>query len=416
MRNSFLNRFPALQSRDFAIFWGGQFISLIGSWMQMTTQPYLAFRLTGRPMDLGLVGVAATLPTLLLALPAGVLVEHVDKRKAVMALQAVMMAQALTMAYLSLSGKIQFWHILALSLVLGAANAVEITARQAMLIELVGKERLPNAIALQSTIFNAARVLGPSLVAPFLILIKENGEGWAFLANGISYLFVILGLAIARTPFRESAPPKSGDCLSDLRAGFRYILATPSISLLILMATLMGLFGFPFSQQIPAVARDVLAQIGDTTQSVALRNSALYTAQGVGALVSAFALASFNPTRKGMWLMLGQLAFVLGLIAISQTRNTPLALVWMVIIGWGMVTQLAMMNILIQLEVPNDLRGRVFSTYLWGLQGVAPFGSFIVGWMAQNWSVSAAALVGGVLCLIVVGSVHLSAPFLRRAD
>ncbi|GAB4502118.1 MAG: MFS transporter [Anaerolineales bacterium] len=411
----FFQRFPALASRDFAIFWVGQFISLIGSWMQNTTQPYLAFRLTGRPLDLGLIGVAATLPTLILALPAGVLVEHLDKRKAVIALQTVMMIQALSMAFLSLSGKIQFWHILALSLLLGAANAIEITARQAMLIELVGKERLPNAIALQSTIFNAARVIGPSLAAPFLIFIKSNGEGWAFLSNGVSYLFVIIGLMFVRTPFRQQGQPKSSNFFQDLREGFRYILATPAVSVLILMATLMGLFGFPFSQQIPAVARDVLAQIGDSAQSVAFRNSALYTAQGVGALISAIALAAYTPRRKGISLTIGQIFFIFGLIAISQTKSLPLALVWMVILGWGMVTQLAMMNILIQLEVPNELRGRVFSTYLWGLQGVAPFGSLVVGWMAQNWGVSVAALICGLLCLAALTAMHLNAPAIRRA-
>ncbi|GAB4481931.1 MAG: MFS transporter [Anaerolineales bacterium] len=411
----FFQRFPALASRDFAIFWVGQFISLIGSWMQNTTQPYLAFRLTGRPFDLGLIGVAATLPTLILALPAGVLVEHLDKRKAVIALQTVMMIQALSMAFLSLSGKIQFWHILALSLLLGAANAIEITARQAMLIELVGKERLPNAIALQSTIFNAACVIGPSLAAPFLIFIKSNGEGWAFLSNGVSYLFVIIGLMFVRTPFRQQGQPKSSNFFQDLREGFRYILATPAVSVLILMATLMGLFGFPFSQQIPAVARDVLAQIGDSAQSVAFRNSALYTAQGVGALISAIALAAYTPRRKGISLTIGQIFFIFGLIAISQTKSLPLALVWMVILGWGMVTQLAMMNILIQLEVPNELRGRVFSTYLWGLQGVAPFGSLVVGWMAQNWGVSVAALICGLLCLAALTAMHLNAPAIRRA-
>lgn len=414
-QSRFFQRFPALASRDFAIFWVGQFISLIGSWMQNTTQPYLAFRLTGRPLDLGLIGAAATLPTLILALPAGVLVEHVDKRKAVILLQTVMMLQALTLAYLSLSGQVQFWHILALSLLLGSANAIEITARQAMLIELVGKKRLPNAIALQSTIFNAARVIGPSLAAPFLIFIKSNGEGWAFLANGLSYLFVILGLFFVKTPFRQPEPPKTGNFWQDLQEGFRYIFATPTVSRLIFMAALMGLFGFPFSQQIPAVARDVLAQIGDSAQSIAFRNSALYTAQGVGALIAAIALAAYTPRRKGISLSLGQFFFIFGLIAISQTNNLPLALVWMVILGWGMVTQLAMMNILIQLEVPNELRGRVFSTYLWGLQGVAPFGSLVVGWMAQNWSVSAAALICGLLCLLALTAMHLSAPAIRQA-
>lgn len=415
MRNFMQQHFPALQSRDFLLFWVGQLVSLIGTWMQNTTQPYLAYRLTGRPFDLGLIGAAATLPTLVLALPAGVLVEWVDKRKAVMVLQAVMMIQALTLAFLSLSGQIRFEHILWLSLLLGAANAIEITARQAMLIELVGKERLPNAIALQATAFNTARVLGPSLVVPFLVFIGKNGEGWAFLTNGISYLFVIVGLMFARTPYRAQTPVSKGNFWEDFLAGLRYIFRTPTVGFLILMATLMGMLGFPFSQQLPAFARDVLAQAGDTDQIVALRNSALYTSMGVGALVAALSLAARTPSRKGLWLVVGQVLFVAGLAGLSQTHQLTVATGWMVAIGLGMVTQLSLMNILIQTEVPNDLRGRVFSTYLWGLQGIAPLGSFLVGWMAQNWSVSAAALASALFCLTALSLLHLAAPSIRRA-
>jgi MFS family permease len=414
VKENLLNRFPALSSRDFVLFWGGQFVSLIGTWMQSTTQPYLAYQLTGRPFDLGLIGFAGTLPTLLLALPAGVLVERLDKRKTVILLQAVMMVQALTLAGLTLSGQVQLWHILVLALVLGTANAIEITARQAMLIELVGKERLPNAIALQATIFNAARVLGPSLVAPFLIFIQDNGAGWAFFANGISYLFVIISLFYAQTPFKEPVSEKPQNMLAGLREGQRYILATPSVGLLILMAATIGLIGFPFVQQIPAVARDVLAQANDTAASIATRNSALYTVQGVGALVASIILAAFNPSKKGWLLTLGQAAFIFSLIGLGLTRNLTLALLLITVLGWGTVTQLATMNTLIQLQVPNELRGRVFSTYLWALQGIAPFGSILAGAMAQNWSVSSAALICGCISLVTIGSVHFFNPFIRK--
>lgn len=414
LRDSFLARFPALGSRDFTLFWVGQFVSLTGTWMQATTQPYLAYELTGRPFDLGLIGFAATLPTLFLALPAGVLVERLDKRKTVIALQAIMMLQALTLAALTLTGMVQLWHILVLALILGTANAVEITARQAMLIELVGKQSLPNAIALQATIFNAARVLGPSLVAPFLIFIEENGAGWAFLANGISYLVVIVFLLYARTPFKEESLAKPQNLLEGLREGQRYIFSTASVGLLILMAATVGLIGFPFAQQIPAFARDVLAQAGDTDAAVAVRNSGLYTFQGVGALIAATILAAFNPQRKGWLLTFGQAAFIFSLIGLGLTRNATLAMMLMVFLGWGMVTQMATMNTLIQLQVPNELRGRVFSTFLWALQGIAPFGSILVGAMAQNWSVSIAALVCGALALATIGGIHLFHPFIRK--
>ncbi len=415
INNAITNRYPALASRDFLIFWVGQFISLIGTWMQSTAQPYLAYRLSGRPFDLGLIGFAASLPTLLIALPGGVIVERLDKRKTVIAMQIFMMLQALIMAYLALTGIIQIWHIFVLAFVLGTANAIEITARQAMLIELVGKDALPNAIALQSTIFNAARVLGPSLVAPFLIILQDKGEGWAFLANGVSYIFVIIGLLFVRTPFQEERTPnKNRNVLSEFMEGQRYIRQNQSVLLIILMAAILGFIGFPFTQQIPAVARDVLAQASDTSASIAARNSALYTAQGVGALIAAVILASFNPRKKGRMLTIGQAVFLFSLFCIGLTRNVPVALMLLLLIGWGTVTLLATMNTLIQLEVPNQLRGRVFSTYLWALQGVAPFGSIFIGWMAQNWGVPASALFCGGIAILVIGIIHLTNPHLRN--
>jgi MFS family permease len=396
------------------IFWVGQFVSLIGTWMQSTTQPYLAYRLSGKPFDLGLIGFAGALPTLILALPGGVLVERLDKRKTVITMQIVMMLQALVMAFLALTGVIQIWHIAALAFVLGTANAIEITARQAMLIELVGKESLPNAIALQSTIFNAARVIGPSLVAPFLIFIRGSGEGWAFLANGISYLFIIVSLFFVQTPFRTEPQKIARNWLAEFREGQAYIRQTRSVAMIIVMAAVLGFVGFPLLQQIPVIASDVLAQGLDTEAARAARNSALYTAQGAGALVAAFSLASFNPKRKGRLLAAGQMIFIAGLIAISFTRSVPVALLLFVLIGWGSVTALATMNTLIQLEVPDSLRGRVFSTYLWGLQGIAPFGSLLVGWMAQNWGILTAALACGLICLAVIGGIHLTNPEIRN--
>ncbi len=408
-----IHRYPALASRDFTIFWVGQFISLIGTWMQNTTQPYLAYRLSGQPFDLGLIGFAGALPTLLLALPGGVLVERLDKRKTVIIMQAVMMLQAFILAALALTGMIQIWHIVILAFLLGTATSIEITARQAMLIELVGKGALPNAIALQSTIFNAARVIGPSLVVPFLIFIQGSGEGWAFLANGVSYLFIIVSLFFVNTPFKIEPNREKRDLWNEFREGQAYIKKTRLVALIILMAAVLGFVGFPLLQQIPVIARDVLAQAGDTEPLRAARNSALYTAQGIGALVAALALASFNPKRKGLMLAAGQMTFVVSVLILSFTRNVPVTLVLIMLIGWGTVTALATMNTLIQLEVPDHLRGRVFSTYLWALQGVAPFGSLFVGWLAQNWGVPLSALICGLFCLVILGGIQLWYPEIR---
>jgi len=414
IKNFVASRYPALTSRDFFIFWVGQFISLIGTWMQTTTQPYLAYRLTGRPLDLGLIGFAGMLPTLFLALPGGVLVERLDKRKVVIWMQVVEMLQAFILAYLALTGLVQIWHILVLAFILGTASAFEITARQAMLIELVGRESLPNAIALQSTIFNLARVLGPALAAPFLVLLGNRGEGWAFLMNGVSYLFVIAGLFFVRTPFQLTARAQKRDWRADFMEGQRYVLQNSVVGLIVVMAAVLGLIGYPFLQQIPAIAQDLLKQSGDTDALVAARNSALYTAQGIGALVASVLVASHNFRRKGVLLAIGQATFILGFFAIGLTHTANIAYIILVVIGWGSVTHLAMMNILIQLEVPDQLRGRVFSTYLWALQGVAPFGSLLVGWMAQTWGLSQTALVCATGCLIIIGGLHVINPKLRK--
>lgn len=413
-KTTLATHYPALTSRDFVIFWVGQFTSLIGTWMQNTTQPYLAYRITGRPLDLGLIGFASTLPTLLLALPAGVIVERLDKRKIVIWMQLVALFQAFTLAALALTGKIEVWHIVVLSFILGTAGAFEITARQAMIIELVGRETLPNALALQSTGFNLARILGPALAAPFMVFLGDQGEGWVFLLNGISYFFVMIGLFFMHTPYKVEAANAPRDWMAEFREGQNYIIQNGVVSMIILMAGITGFIGLPFLQQLASVARSLLSQAGDTDAIVATRNSLLYTAQGIGALVASFMIASHNFRHKGRVLLIGQMTFILGLLAIGLTRNANFAFLILMIIGWGSVSQLAMMNILIQTNVTDNLRGRVFSTYLWALQGVAPFGNLLIGWMAQTWGVGITAVIGGVACLVVVGGLHLLKPALRQ--
>jgi len=409
-------RFPALASRDYVLFLIGQFLSVIGTWMQNTAQPYLAYRISGRPLDLGLIGFASTLPTLLLALPAGVFVERWDKRKTVIFFQAVMSLQAFGLAALTYTGHIQIWHIGVLALIFGTASAVEITARQAMLIELAGREALPSAIALQTTAFNVGRVLGP--LAASWLLTSTGTEASVFTVNGVSFLFVIAGLIIARTRYKISRELEERKSLiMEFREGFAYICRNSLVASIILMAALVGFFGFPLVQQIPALARDVLKTASDTETVIAARTSLLYAAQGAGALVAAILAAYMSASpNKGLMVMLGQVTFIIPLIALGYVPGLNISLVLLVLIGWGTVTQLVAMNTLIQVKVPNGLRGRVFSVYLWALQGVAPFGSLLIGWLAQNWGVPFAALTGGLISLVSIGSLHLISPGVRRAQ
>jgi MFS family permease len=406
INRSITNRFPALASRDYVLFLSGQFISVVGSWMQSTALPYLAYRISGRPLDLGLIGFATTLPTLLFALPAGVLVERMDKRKAVILLQAVMSLQAFGLAYLAYTGKIQVWQILILAFVYGTAIAVEVTARQAMLIELAGKEALSSAIALQTTAFNLGRVIGP-LCAAWLIAATAN-EGSVFLANGISYIFVIVGLFYARTRYKTEKEAESPQGMGkEFKEGLRYIRSNAVVMSAILMSALLGFFGIPLIQQIPAVARDILQPVLISEASIAARTSNLYTAQGIGAVTAALMMAYFATANKSSTLLWGQALFVLPVIVLGTVTNTPLAFFLLIFVGWGTVVQLISMNTMIQVRVPNELRGRVFSVYFWGLQGVAPFGSILIGWLAQDWGVQKAIFAGGVACLIGIVLVRL---------
>ena len=391
-------------------------MSVIGTWMHNTAQPYLAYRISGRPLDLGIIGFATTLPTLLLALPAGVLVERWDKRKTVIASQSIMAIMALVLAALTFMGVVEIWHIIILALGFGSASAVEITARQAMLIELAGREALPSAIALQTTVFNIGRVLGP--LAAAWLLTSTGTEGSVFLANGISFLFVIGGLSLARTRFKLSRENNEQKSLgSEFKEGLTFIRRNSLVTSIILMAALLGFFGMPLLQQIPALARDVLGTLSDTESIVAERTSLLYAAQGVGALTAALMATLLSSSRKkGRWVLLGQVAFILPLIGLGYITQLRTSSFLLLLMGWGTVTQLVSMNTLIQLKVPDELRGRVFSIYLWALQGVAPFGSLVIGGIAQNWGVPLAALVGGVVSLLSIGGLHLLNPGVRKAQ
>jgi MFS family permease len=406
------DRFPALSSRDFAIFLAGQFISVIGTWAQATALPYLAYRISGRPLDLGLIGFSTTLPTLLFALPAGVLIERWDKRKTVIILQAVMSVQAFGLAFLAITGRIEIWHIVTLAFVYGSAVAVEVTARQAMLIELAGKEALPNAIALQTTAFNLGRILGP-LMAAWLIA-ATGTEGSVFLANGISFVFIVGSLLVARTRFKVGREAKISQGIgSEFKEGLAYIRNSTVVLSAILMSSLLGFFGIPLLQQIPAVARDILKTAMDTEVVIAARTSSLYTAQGVGAVIAAFMMTYFSSADKNRMLLWGQALFIFPIILLGMIANHYLALALLALIGWGTVTQLISMNTMIQIRVPNELRGRVFSVYFWALQGVAPFGSIVIGSVAQTWDVPTAIVAGGAVCLAGIALVRLV--FAKRA-
>lgn len=407
-------RFPALAYPAFRVFIIGQIVSLVGTWMQNLVLPYLAYRISGQPIYLGLVSFAGTLPSAVLTLPAGVWVERLDKRKVVIAMQAVMMLQAFALAALAFSGTITIWYIIALSLVNGTANAFEITARQTMQSELVGKNALSSAIALNGAAFNVARIIGPALAAPFLLLFDQGGEGWAFFFNGVSYLAVIVGLmwiprlnrGVALDDAGEARPARARP-VEAFRAGQAYIKSDGVARMVIVMAGVVGLLGWPAIQQLPVFARDVFAMPGDTEPLIAGRQSLMVTAQGIGALAASLLLTWFaSVRRKGLWMIAGQLAFALSLLGIAFARTVEPTVPLMILGGWGMVTQNNNANQILQLSIPREYRARVFSTYLFALQGITPLGSLLAGIIAQQFGAPTVALICGVACLAAIGG-HL---------
>lgn len=412
-----ISRLPAFRSRDFRIFWIGQFISLVGTWMQNTVQPYVAYQLTGQPLYLGLLGFAGTIPTLFLTLPAGVLIERLDKRRVVIVMQALMAAQALALAALALTGLLQIWHMLILALILGVANAVEITARQSMMPDLVELPELPNALALNAAGFNLARVAGPVLAAPFLLLTQNGGEGWAFLANGLSYLIVIASLFMLNPKPHAAIAPSETNHVRAFLDGQQFIRSSDVVTLLIVLSGVVGFFGFTAAQQIPVFARDVLSVPGESEVLVASRNSALVSALGVGALVSSVMLSVLPKLRrKGLLMSIGHFVFGAAIMLAGASRSFPLTLLAFAAVGWGQVTALNLTNQIIQMVVPSPLRARVFSTYLWALQGATPFGSLLMGWIAQSFGTPTAALIAGAVCFLTPLIIHLRTTKLRAFE
>lgn len=404
--NSLSRRFPALRERDFVLFISGHFLSLIGTAMQNTAQPLFAYHLSNSRFDLGVIGFSLTLPTFFLAIPGGVLVEHLDKRKTVLIAQTVMMFQAFLLAWLAFTDQARISHLVWLSLVLGIASTIEITARQAMLIELVGRDALPNAIALQSMAFNLSRVLGPSLAAMFLLGVPGRGEAWVFLVNGVSFFFVVGGLLATRTPYRgENQSGKSLNFWSEAREGTLYLFTQPQVRRIVLLAAAMGLLAFPLVQQIPAIVGEILSSPNDPRSLIDARTSAVYTAQGIGALTASLLLSLFSTriAHRERWAAIGQIAYLSSALGIAFAPPFPFALAMVALMGWGSVTQLALSNTIVQTQTPNGLRGRVFSIYLWAIQGITPLGSLLIGYLAETQGLPFTIRFVVVVCLAWMG-------------
>ena len=394
----------ALRHRNFRLFFGGQTISLIGTWMTRVATGWLVYRLTGSALLLGTVSFAGQIPTFLVAPFAGVWVDRLDRRQVLVWTQTLSMAQSLTLAALTLSGHITIPRLLALSVMQGIINAFDMPGRQSFMVKMVDdKLDLQNAIAINSSMVNMARLIGPSLAG---MLIAVSSEGWCFLVDGISYIAVILSLLAMRLhdPVVER---KSASMLPELKAGWTYVSEFLPIRTILLLFAIVSLMGMPFVVLMPVFAKTVL-QGGPHTLGF------LMGSMGLGALFSALSLAARKNVRGLVRMIpIAAAVFGAGLIGFGLSQTFWLSMIMVFVAGMGMMQGMAASNTVIQTIVTDDMRGRVMSYYTMAFMGMAPFGSLLAGSMAHNFGAPWTVILNGAVVLLGAAWFATRLPALR---
>lgn len=408
--------FRALRYRNFRLFWYGQLISLIGTWMQSVAQQWLVYRITDSASKLGIVAAAGSIPVLLFSLWAGVLVDRLPKRTVIMMTQLSAMLLAFVLAALVYLNLVQFWHVVVLATILGCVNTIDMPARQAFVPEMVGAERddLANAIALNSSIFNGARVIGPAVAG---LLVAAVGEAMAFTINGVSYMAVIAGLLMMRVPRAESHAAHRAP-IAELMEGLRYALRDPLKRVLFGALAIQTIFGTLHITLMPVFARDVFTVSSGYLADGEVRLGLLLGVYGLGALTAALSIASLGDrTKAGTRIMLGLFLYPVAFILFSFAPSLWIAAPLLFIGGWAMITLLATANTLMQTTTPDALRGRVMSLYTLVLVGFMPIASLLAGFLTDYFnSASYAVALTQSIVLATAFAVHLFAPHLRHIE
>jgi MFS family permease len=382
--------FRALQHRNYQLFFAGQLTSLTGTWMQAVAQSWLVYRLTGSAVLLGLVGFSSQIPVLLLAPVGGSFADRHNRQRMLIATQTASMLLAFILAALTLAERVQVWHVIVLAALLGVVNAFDIPGRQAFVVDMVGKEDLLNAIALNSSMVNGARIIGPALAG---LLVSFIGEGWCFFVNGLSYVAVILGLFwMQPRPQLQGSHPNSA--LSSIVEGFRFVWSATPIRALLLLLGLVSLMGMPYSVLMPIFADQILH---GGPWSLGL----LMGASGVGALAGALSLAARSGVfGLGRWVAFSSAGFGASLILFSMSRHFWLSFVFLIPVGFSVMVQMASSNTLIQAMSPDHLRGRVMAVYSMMFMGMAPFGALFAGVLGEHIGAPVTVGIGGVVCIV----------------
>jgi MFS family permease len=393
----------ALRHRNFQLFFGGQLISLIGTWMQTVAQSWLVYRLTGSGLLLGAVGFASQIPVFLVAPIGGITADRSNRHRVVIATQIASMVLAFVLAALTLTHKIQVWHVFVLAALLGVVNAFDIPGRQSFLVDMVGKGDLMNAIALNSSMFNGARVVGPAVAG---ILVARLGEGWCFFVNGASYIAVIIGLLLmnVHAPARVSTNTSPFEHIVE---GFRFVDRTAPIRALMLLLGLVSVTGMPYVVLMPIFADRVLHQGGQELASLigshdlgAVRLGILMGATGVGALIGALTLAARSGVKGlGRWVAVCCAGFGISLMLFAWSHSFWLSVALLLPVGYFIMLQMACSNTLIQVMVPDALRGRVMAVYSMMFMGMAPIGALLGGALADRLGAPVTVAIGGFASL-----------------
>jgi MFS family permease len=382
----------ALAYRNYRLFFAGQVVSLVGTWITMTATNWLVYRLTGSALLLGVIGFAGQFPAFLFGPLAGILVDRWDRHRLLVGTQTISMLQSFILAFLTLTGRITIGSIVALSIVQGIVNAFDMPARQAFLLTMVeNKNDLGNAIALNSSMVNVARLVGPSIAG---VVIAATGEGWCFLIDGVSYVAVIVALLLMKVARRAVAPSARGGALHQFREGFAYAFGFRPVRAIILLLAIVSLVGVPYAVLMPVFAATVFHG-GPHTLGF------LLTASGCGALLAALWLATRRSViGLGRVIPIGSGLFGAGLIAFSFTHDLWLALPCLMVAGFGFMAQMASSNTVIQTVVDDEKRGRVMAFYMMAFLGTAPFGSLIAGTLSSRIGPAHTLLVGGACCIL----------------
>lgn len=404
--------FRALRHRNFLLFWSGAFLSNTGTWMQAVAQGWLVLQLSNSPFWLGVDGFMATVPGLFLTLAGGVFADLFDRRKLMIYTQAVAGIVALTLGVLVLTGVVKVWMILGLSFVTGCCMALAGPSYMALVFDLVGRDDLANAVALNSTQFQLARVLGPVAAG---VGFKLFGLAGCFIANGISFAFVVAAMMkvkferpVAQNNSEPRARKRREVFTADLVAGFRYAASRPSVFRLLILSAVASLFGAPYIFMTPVFARDVF-HMGETGLAV------LQGMAGAGALFGALFLAYLGDFRRKGWFVLGgDLAFAVCLICFSLSTNLKVSLFFLFALGFGIVCSVAVTNTLLQKLVTDEMRGRVMSMFMLSFIGAMPIGNLIAGAASHRFGVQKTLAAGGLIIAIFVSIVLARSPRLRE--